>query len=226
MQRLVDVDHQLAAVEHDGHRRVAAAQHVGDRRAARAGAGGHRLPHPALEDARADAVGGELGPERDVGAVRERLVVLDRRAELREVERLELLAVGDPDRRLRVADREVLEAQAADLAVEAHDRAAHVDAAGPLAGDRGADLARHGLDRVGVGARPAVLAQVQQRLARAVARQLGLGAVGVVDPQAGDVAGLVGGREREHAVGADAEVAVAQRAHARSGSTPAASTIR
>ena len=63
-------------------------------------------------------------------------------------------------------------------------------------------------------ARPAVLAQVEQRLAGAVAGQLGLGAVGVVDPQARDVAGLVGGREREHAVGADAEVAVAQRAHA------------
>ena len=61
---------------------------------------------------------------------------LDQRAELGEVERLELLAVGDPDRRLRVADREVLEAHAADLAVEAHDRAAHVDAAGALAGDR------------------------------------------------------------------------------------------
>ena len=58
-----------------------------------------------------------------------------------------------------------------------------------------------------------VLAQVEQRLAGAVARQLGLRAVGVVDPQPRDVAGLVGGREREHAVGADAEVPVAQGAH-------------
>ena len=70
------------------------------------------------------------------------------------------------------------------------------------------------LDRVGQRARPAALAQVEQRLARAVARQLGLGAVGVEDPQARDVAGLVGRGEREHAVGADAAVAVAQRAHA------------
>ena len=78
----------------------------------------------------------------------------------------------------------------------------------------GADLARDRLDRVGQRARPAALAQVQQRLAGAVARQLGLRAVGVVDPQPRDEAGLVGGREREHAVGADAEVAVAERAHA------------
>ena len=35
-------------------------------------------------------------------------------------------------------------------------------------------------------------AQVEDRLARPVARQLGLGAVGVEDAQAGDEAGLVG----------------------------------
>ena len=50
---------------------------------------------------------------------------------------------------------------------------------------------------------PAAAAQVQDRLARAVARQLGLGAVGVEDPQPGDAAGLVGRREQQHAVGED-----------------------
>ncbi len=63
---------------------------------------------------------------------------------------------------------------------------------------------------------PAAVAQVEDRLARAVARQLGLRAVGVEDPQARDEARLVGRRELEHAVGADAEVAVAQAA-ARAG---------
>ena len=86
------------------------------------------------------AAGRDLGPERDVGAVRERVVVLDRRAELGEVERLELLAVGDADRALRVADRDVLEAHpatrrrpsAARPGSPHAARAAHVDAAGAL----------------------------------------------------------------------------------------------
>ncbi len=47
-------------------------------------------------------------------------------------------------------------------------------------------------------------AQVEDRLARAVARQLGLGAVGVEDPQPGDEARRVGLRELEDAVGAEA----------------------
>src|SRR4051794_21640378 len=104
----------------------------------------------------------------------------------------------------------MLEAQPGGLAVEAHDRAAHVHAAAALAGDRRADLARDGLDRVGVGLRPAVLAQVEQRLPGAVAGQLGLGAVRVVDAEAGDVAALAGRSDREHAVGGGAEVGAAQ----------------
>ena len=89
------------------------------------------------------------------------------------------------------AVREVLRPQA---------RAAHVHAAGRLPRDRRADLARGGLDRERVGVGPAAPAQVEDRLARAVARQLGLRAVGVEDPQPGDEAGLVGRGELEHAV--------------------------
>ena len=95
----------------------------------------------------------------------------------------------------------------------AQRRAAHVHAAGRVGEDRRADLAGRGLDRELARVGPAGAAQVEDRLARAVAAQLGLGAVGVEDPQARDEAGLVGRREDEHAVGADAGVAVAQRAH-------------
>src|SRR4051794_32094995 len=201
---LADVDEQLAAVEDDGHRRVAAAQHVGDRRTGRAGPARQRLPHPALEDPRADAVGAQRGEERDVGAGRrEQLVALDRGADGRQVEALELVARGDVDRALRVADEDLLEAPALDLAVEAQPRAAHVDAAGALVEDGRADLAGGGLDRERLGVGPAVSAQVEDGLARAVARQLRLRAVRVEDAQAGDEAALVGGREHQHAVGAD-----------------------
>ena len=62
---------------------------------------------------------------------------------------------------------------------------------------------------------PAAAAQVQDRLARAVARQLGLGAVGVEDPQVGDVLWVGGRREQQHAVGEHAEVGLAEPAHAR-----------
>ena len=162
MQRLVDVDLQLAAVELDRDRRVAAAQHVGDRGAAGAGARGQRLPHPALEDPRADAVGRELGPERDVGAVGEarggaRSAGRSRRGRAPRARS----RVGDADRALRVADRRRAgSASAAAIARRRRRRspwtqlrAAHVDAAGALAGDRRADLAGGGLDRERVARR-------------------------------------------------------------------------
>ena len=66
-----DLDLELAAVEAHGHRAVAAAQHVGDGGAARAGARGQRLPHPALEDPRADRARPSSRVEGDVGAVGE-----------------------------------------------------------------------------------------------------------------------------------------------------------
>ena len=138
--------------------------------------------------------------------------------------------VGDVDRRLRVADDEVLEVEAVGLARVAQRGAAHVHAAGRVGEDRRADLAGRGLDRELARVGPAGAAQVEDRLARAVAAQLGLGAVGVEDPQPRDEAGLVGRREDEHAVGADARVAVAQRAHelgrsARRAASSDASTI-
>jgi hypothetical protein len=55
-----------------------------------------------------------------------------------------------------------------------------------------------------------VPAQVQDRLARAVAGQLGLGPVGIEDAQLGDEAGLVGVGEQQDAVGAHAGVGRAQ----------------
>src|SRR5215207_338536 len=86
---LADVDLELAAVEHDGHRRVAPAQDVGDRRPAGAGPRRGRLPHAALEDPGADPARGQLGEPRDVRAPRELRIVLDRGADGRDVERLE-----------------------------------------------------------------------------------------------------------------------------------------
>ena len=53
------------------------------------------------------------------------------------------------------------------------------------------------------------LAQVEHRLAGAVARQLGLRAVGVEDPQLGDVAVVGGLDEQQDAVRADPEVGLA-----------------
>jgi hypothetical protein len=81
-----------------------------------------------------------------------------------------------------VAGRVVLRAQL---------RAAHVHAARVGAGDGRPYLTGHGLDREGVGVGPAALAQVHDRLARAVAGQLGLRAVGVEDPQVGHEAALL-----------------------------------
>ena len=91
---------------------------------------------------------------------------------------------------------------------------AHVDAAGIGAGDRRPDRARRRRDRELVAIGPAAPAQVEDRLARAVARQLGLRAVGVEDPQVRDVAGSRWRREQQHAVGEEAEVRLAEPAHA------------
>jgi hypothetical protein len=114
------------------------------------------------------------------------------------------------DRRLRIADDQVLEVEAVGLAGVPQRGAPHVDAAGRVGEDRRADLPRGGLDRELARVGPAGAAQVEDRLAGAVAAELRLGPVGVEDPQARDEAGLVRRRENEHAVGADSGVAVAQ----------------
>ena len=74
---------------------------------------------------------------------------------------------------------------------------AHLDRAGQLRGDRRHDRPGGGADREGVLVGPAVAAQVEDRLPRAVARQLRLGAVGVEDPQIGDEARVLAPREQQ-----------------------------
>ena len=203
---LADLDLELAAVELAPYRRVAAAQDVGDGRAARAGAARSVSPTPRSK-IRARMVGVvEGGEPRDVGAVGELRVASRSGGRCAPRSRASSVGrVGDVDRRLRVADRQMLEAKAVEPRRRARAYArAHVDAAGRLGEDRRADLARRGLDRELARVGPAGAAQVEDRLARAVAAELGLGAVGVEDPQARDEARLVGRRQHEHAVGADA----------------------
>ncbi len=219
---VADLDLQLAPFELDHDRAGGAAQEGGDRGAAGAGAGGERLPHAALEDPRPHpaAVDREEG---DVGAVGEQLVAFDPRPDLAEVEVVELL------RSTTIAH--------CGLPIEtcwnSHSRPplssvprpssgpggevlgggrgpAHVDRAGQLAGDRRPDRPGDGADRELVVVGPAVAAQVEDRLAGAVARELGLGAVGVEDPQLGDELGVVAAREQQDPVGADAEMRVAE----------------
>ena len=190
----------------------------------------HRLAHAALEDPRADHARRRARPERHVRAVGEAGRVLDRRADRRRGRALRarrgsstrIAHCGLPietcwKRQSRPPTSPRAVRRAARVVLRAQPRAAHVDAAGRRPSDRRADLARRpsGSRTVSASVQPRA-AQVHDRLAGAVARQLGLRAVGVEDPQAGDEARLVGRRELEHAVGADPEVAVAQpRARAR-----------
>ena len=118
-----------------------------------------RLPHAALEDPRADAVGRELGPERHVRAVgearrRARSAGRSRPGRAPRARRASATRIA----LLRVADRDVLEAPARrSRPRRSSARAAHVDAARVLAGDRRADLARGGLDRERARVGPAAL---------------------------------------------------------------------
>ena len=70
--------------------------------------------------------------------------------------------------------------------LETVEAAAHVDRAGQLGGDRRRDRPRHGAESRTVLLGPAAAAQVEDRLAGPVAGELGLGAVGIEDPQLGD----------------------------------------
>ena len=199
-----------------------AAEEGGDRGAAGAGARGERLPHPALEDPRPHRRAVDAD-ERDVGAVRETAPCSTRsparsrarsssstssptsithcglptltcwKPHSRPSDSSVPRAVGGPGREVGRADRGAAERHR-DL-VRARDRRRH--------------LPRLGEDRERVGVGPAGGAQVEHRLAGAVARELGLRAVGVEDPQLGHVA-LVGGlAEQQDAVGADPEVGLA-----------------
>ena len=131
---------------------------------------------------------------------------LDRRPDRGEVERLDLVA--GLDHALRIADVDVLKAPLAPGRLErpgAVGRTAGVVGRGhrgppdrhrdlARAGDRRRHLAGLGQDRERVLVGPAGLPQVEDRLAGAVARELGLGAVRVEDPQLGDVAVVRGPR--------------------------------
>ena len=197
-----------------------AGQMCRDRRARRHRSRGERLPHPALEDPGAHpiAVG---AVEAHVRAVREQRAVLDLGADRRQIERLELLA--DLDRALRVADRDVLKrpgpARCHDLAppvlrsggvvVRRGARPAHLERRLAVGANRGGDRPGLGQDREAVGVRPAGAAEVEHRLPGAVARQLGLGPIGVEDAQLGDVARVLDRREQQEPVRAHPEMRVA-----------------
>src|SRR5690349_10252306 len=190
---------------------------MGDGSSRRTRARRQRLADSAFEYAGADGMRVELGPERHVGAIGEDRRVLDARADRLQVDRVRIL---DADRALRVADLDVLEGEAVDAAfavwrslrivLALQLRAAHVDLARRRPGDRRADLPRERLDGERVRVGPAAAAQVHDRLAGAVAGQLRLAAVGVEDAQPGDVSGLIGGPEQQHAVTARTEVRIAQ----------------
>src|SRR5271155_1834460 len=82
-------------------------------------------------------------------------------------------------------------------------------------GDRGADRPRGSVNRELVLLRPAAVAQIHDRLARAVARQLGLRTVGVINPQVGHICGVLRAGELKDAVGEHAEMPLAEPSHPR-----------
>ena len=111
VQVLAHLDLELAAVEVDGDRAVERrAEPRRPRRRSRRCPTTSSRRRRARRSARVIPPSDSRAPERDVGAVREQLVALDRRADRRQVELLQPL--GDLDRALRVADRDVLEGAA------------------------------------------------------------------------------------------------------------------
>ena len=111
-----------------------------------------RLADAALEDPGADRVRRELAPERHVRAVREQRRVLDLRADRRRRSSASSSSrLGDADRALRVADRDVLEAPVA-----------AGDLAGPSAGPPGSPStsAARGPCRRGRCARPVIVGRI------------------------------------------------------------------
>ena len=162
---LPHLDLELAAVEPDRDRRVAAAQDVGDGRAARAGAARGASPPTPRSKIRARMVASSSAVNHETfvrcgncGSVSIGGPMAARSSASR------VRGVGDVDRRLRVADDQVLEAEAVRLARVAQRCAPHVDAAGRVGEDRRADLPRGGLDRELARVGPAGAAQVQDRL--------------------------------------------------------------
>ncbi len=193
---------QLAAVELDRDRARRAAQDGRDRGAARAGARGQRLPHPALEDPRPHGASRRLRMNETLVRFGKQLAALDPGPDRAEVELLD--PVAHLDHALRVADRDVLEGATPALPTprcrarprrprgsrpRSSDARPISIATSPGRGDRRPDLTGLGQDRELVLVGPPGAAQVEHGLPGAVARELGLRAVGVEDPQLGHVAG-------------------------------------
>src|SRR5581483_8643912 len=85
---------------------------VGNRGAGGARAAGHRLSHPTFVDSGSNSAVGEPGEPRDVRAVGEQLVLLDRRTDRGQVERRELRLIAELDRALWVTHVHVLKVPA------------------------------------------------------------------------------------------------------------------
>src|SRR5665647_1330516 len=221
------LDDELAAGQfyRDGGRALAGADQR-DRGRGGAGAAGARLPHAPLPDPDLGLVLAEDLDELHVGLTREVLVLLDhgahfvQRDELERPRRLDHgVRVADVDEREREAAAggvqgllDALSFEAAELlAAEARD--AHVDGDHVALAERGDDLAGCGLEHHGVVAERALHTQLAGDHAHAVAAHLRLAAVGIEDRDREAV--RAGRRADDHdAVRADAEVAVAEQAHA------------
>src|SRR3954453_11011038 len=198
--REVDLNGALAPSVRDGRRAG------GDGARAR----GERLPRPALPDADSDVVSAVDAHELDVRSLGEALVRLDERAEAQQLRALGVAA----DDRVRVADRDGRQLDA--FALDG-DRLGLADLDSPhllldlaAAAHRRRHLPRPYDDSHLVAA--AAAREPACRDTRPVPGELRRGAVGVPDHDLGAV--TVGGDDLEDAVGADAEVVVADPAHA------------
>ena len=202
---------------------------------ARAGAARQRDAAAALPDHQIDLAARTHVRELDVGALGETLRRLEQGTELLG-QRAQRGAVVEEDHRVGVAHRDGRELKAAAVGrdrlaqdarraggqdrdlVARQPRAAHLDGHGANAPRLDVQVAGEhagaGLDAQGGAAQRRVgLVEQLGDAADAVAAHLGLAAVGVEHAHA-RVAHLAG-QDREHAVAADAEVAIAERAHDR-----------
>src|SRR5450759_854598 len=221
------LDDELAAGQlHGDRRRALPGADQRDRGRGGAGAAGARLPHAPLPDPDLGLVLAEDLDELHVGLAREVLVLLDHGAHFVQWDELERprrldhgVRVADVDEREREAAAggvqrllDALSFEAAELlAAEARD--AHVDGDHVALAERGDDLAGCGLEHHGVVAERALHPQLAGDHAHAVAAHLRLAAVGIEDRDREAV--RAGRRADDHdAVRADAEVAVAEQAHA------------
>src|SRR5262249_14141425 len=227
---VVHLEMEQAAVHHHRDRAIGVSEPYA-RRGDGAGAapGGESLTGAALPDPDAHPLRSHDARELHVRSPRQEGVVLERGAERVEsgrrgiVDEAHAVRVADADggdakdraRHLDGLRHDLPRGTAAGDVVAAEAGAAHVDRdvddASILALDAAVDDAARGLDPEAIVGGPAVLAPPAREDAQAVAALLGLAAVGVVDPESG--VGVRGRHECQHAVAADAAMAVAQAAH-------------